>query len=445
MSKLRVLDLFSGIGGFSLGLERTGGFETVAFCEIEPFPRKVLAKHWPEVPIYDDVRTLTAQRLAADGIAVDVICGGFPCQDISTAGKGAGLAGERSGLWSEIARLVGELRPSYVIVENVSALLGRGLGTVLGDLAALGYDAEWHCIPASHVCAPHRRDRIWIVAYPRHAGILQQGQYVDGGPKGAELRGVCGDLLSRREQEEVLADANSQGLEGRTQTGNAGEIWSGRKQLIERCADGFGAAWPVEPDVGGGLDGFSFWLDGLDITESHKLFMAYANATNTGPTEILRILRSRICPQAHEWAAGRSFRVSSEAVLFAYLRQLEKHAANEARLQLESAEASEKELRGVWNEQEPSSAPHRSECSEQSGVEHSNALQALSRLLALHAEKAWITYRRTDAATGLGWETGIARVAHGISDRSHRLKGLGNAVVPQIPELIGRAILEARQ
>ena len=126
---MKVLDLFSGIGGFSLGLERTGGFETVAFCEIEEYPRRVLAKRWPDVPCYEDVRTLTAERLAADGIAVDVICGGFPCQDISTAGKGAGLAGERSGLWSEIARLVGELRPSYVIVENVSALLGRGLGT----------------------------------------------------------------------------------------------------------------------------------------------------------------------------------------------------------------------------------------------------------------------------------------------------------------------------
>lgn len=172
MTKLRVLDLFSGIGGFSLGLERAtnkgqiNGFETVAFCEIEAFPRKVLAKHWPDVPCYTDVRTLTAERLAADGIWADVISGGFPCQDISTAGKGAGLAGERSGLWSEIARLVGELRPAFVIVENVSALLGRGLGTVLGDLAAIGYGCEWHCIPASHIGAPHERDRAWIIAYP---------------------------------------------------------------------------------------------------------------------------------------------------------------------------------------------------------------------------------------------------------------------------------------
>ena len=175
---MRVLDLFSGIGGFSLGLERAG-FETVAFCEIEEFPRRVLAKHWPEVPCYDDIRTLTAERLAADGIAVDVICGGFPCQDVSEANvSGQGLEGVRSGLWGEYRRLIGEIRPRFAIVENVSNLLHRGLGTVLGDLAALGYDAEWHCIPASVVGAPHERDRIWIVAHPvasQWGPIIEQG------------------------------------------------------------------------------------------------------------------------------------------------------------------------------------------------------------------------------------------------------------------------------
>jgi DNA (cytosine-5)-methyltransferase 1 len=158
--KLTTLDLFSGVGGFSLGLERTGGFETAAFCEIDEFCRRVLAKHWPLVPRYDDVRTLTAQGLGGDWSHVDVICGGFPCQDISTAGRGAGIAdGTRSGLWAEYARLVGEIRPRYVIVENVSALLGRGMGRVLGDLAEIGYDAEWHVVPASAVGAPHERER----------------------------------------------------------------------------------------------------------------------------------------------------------------------------------------------------------------------------------------------------------------------------------------------
>ena len=161
---MNVLDLFSGIGGFSLGLERAG-MRTVAFCEIDPFCRRVLAKHWPDVPVYDDVRTLTAARVGSCGQFIDVICGGFPCQDISFAGKGAGIGGERSGLWSEYARIIGEVRPKYVIVENVAALLGRGLERVLGDLAALGFDAEWHCIPASAVGAPHRRDRVWIVAH----------------------------------------------------------------------------------------------------------------------------------------------------------------------------------------------------------------------------------------------------------------------------------------
>jgi DNA (cytosine-5)-methyltransferase 1 len=199
---MNVLDLFSGIGGFSLGLERAG-MRTVAFCEIEPYCRAVLAKHWPGVPVFGDVRALTAASLAealadaqcserwpyhpscgsverlgclssqeesaswvGSSSQIDVICGGFPCQDISFAGKGAGIGGSRSGLWSEFARIIGEIRPRYAIVENVSALLGRGLERVLGDLAALGYDAEWHCIPASYIGASHRRDRIWIVAYP---------------------------------------------------------------------------------------------------------------------------------------------------------------------------------------------------------------------------------------------------------------------------------------
>ena len=283
---LKVLDLFSGIGGFSLGLERTGGFETVAFCEIEPFPRKVLARHWPEVPIYDDVRTLTAERLAADGIAVDVICGGFPCQDISLAGNGAGLDGERSGLWSEIARLVSELGPRYVIVENVAALLGRGLDRVLRDLAAVGYDAEWHCVPASALGAHHRRDRIWIVAYPRH---------------GAGAR----------------SEARERGVEGR--------------QPVQQ-KDGRESANPLVE-----------------------------------------------CGQT--MADPASFGHSRQGVLTQWCRS-EANGAREAAYALSGGQLSQ-----------------------------------------------WCA------------EPDVGRVANGVPDRAHRLKALGNAVVPQIPEMIGRAIL----
>lgn len=176
---MNVLDLFSGIGGFSLGLERAG-MRTVAFCEIDPFCQRVLAKQWPGVPIFDDIRKLKGSHLIGrvNGrlvTAIDVICGGFPCQDISVAGKGAGIQGERSGLWKEYARLIRELRPAYAVVENVSALLSGGLGAVLEDLAALGYDAEWHCIPASAVGLPHSRDRVWIAANRHGVRQLQQG------------------------------------------------------------------------------------------------------------------------------------------------------------------------------------------------------------------------------------------------------------------------------
>lgn len=170
---MRVLDLFSGIGGFSLGLERAG-MTTVAFCEIEPYCRAVLAKHWPGVKIYEDIRTLTADVLERDGIDVDVICGGFPCQDISLAGKRGGIRSERSGLWFEYARLIGEIRPKFVIVENVAALLDNGMGDVLGTLSTLGYDAEWDIIPASAVGGLHRRERLWITAYPNTNSVRPQ-------------------------------------------------------------------------------------------------------------------------------------------------------------------------------------------------------------------------------------------------------------------------------
>jgi DNA (cytosine-5)-methyltransferase 1 len=235
-----VLDLFSGIGAFSLGLERSGGFRTVAFCECEPFCQQVLRKHWPGVPIYDGVKSLTADRLCTDGIAVDVICGGFPCQDISVAGAGAGIDGSRSGLWREFARLIGDVRPRYALVENVAALLGRGMGDVLGDLAALGYDAEWHCISAVAVGAPHIRDRVWLVAYPDGARELQSCGRV------GEERRRAGDGGAE------MADAH------RARLGIRLEGASG-----QRTAAVGGGWWEFEPDVGRVAHGVAARVDRL--------------------------------------------------------------------------------------------------------------------------------------------------------------------------------------
>lgn len=166
---MNVLDLFSGVGGFSLGLERAG-YRTVAFCESEPFCREWLAQQWPGVPCFDDVRTLRADAVGS----VQLICGGFPCQDISTAGKGAGIDGERSGLWAEMYRLVRELRPDWVLAENVPALRTRGADRVLGDLEAAGYSCWPLVVGADDIGAPHRRKRVWIVAHRNGDRVRKQ-------------------------------------------------------------------------------------------------------------------------------------------------------------------------------------------------------------------------------------------------------------------------------
>ena len=271
-----VLDLFSGIGAFSLGLQRAG-MRTVAFCEIDPFCRRVLAKHWPEVRCYADIKELSAQHLAADGSgAIDLICGGFPCQDISVAGRGAGIAGERSGLWGEFARIVGELGPSYVIVENVAALLQRGLATVLGDLASLGYDAEWHCIPASAVGAPHQRDRVWIIAYAGREGRREniRGAHGDESENGPQYQLIAGgndaigplanaDGGGRREQRDV-GEAVAGTCAGQSGDGGARSYANSPRLALRDGSDLARWAhasvagadwWAVEPDVGRVVDG----------------------------------------------------------------------------------------------------------------------------------------------------------------------------------------------
>jgi DNA (cytosine-5)-methyltransferase 1 len=249
--------LFAGIGGFDLGFERAG-MRCEWQVEINPFCRQVLEKHWPDVRRHDDVKTFPPEG----DWTVDVICGGFPCQDISNAGKGAGIDGERSGLWSEFSRIICDLRPRYVVVENVAALLARGLDRVLGDLACSGYDAEWQSIPASTFGAWQRRNRVWILAYPAGDGWTGGGSDDEG--RNADCSREHGEPAGSR------ATGGASNLSGSPGVGLQGER-SSRKQVAEAFGGpglfdwhgGDGGIWRAEPDVGRVANGIPGRVDRL--------------------------------------------------------------------------------------------------------------------------------------------------------------------------------------
>jgi DNA (cytosine-5)-methyltransferase 1 len=236
--------LFAGIGGIDLGFERAG-LQCKWQVEIDAYAQKVLAKHWPNVRRHDDVRTWPQP----DTERVDIIAGGFPCQDISYAGKGAGLAGERSGLFYEAMRIVREVGPRFVVLENVAALLTRGMGDVLGTLASLGYDAEWHCIPAAAVGAPHRRDRVFIVSYAKGERFGTR-----------RTRRIVGVSARQKDSANV---ANDDGRFG-------GASWAGQEEtrstdvLVDGSAFETGHdQWGTEPAVGRVADGIPARVDRL--------------------------------------------------------------------------------------------------------------------------------------------------------------------------------------
>lgn len=277
---LRILDLFSGIGGFSLGAQLVGGFETVQFVERDPFCQRILHKHWPNVPIHDDICTFQPQPRSAD-----VVVGGFPCQDISYAGKGAGLAGERSGLFYELLRIVRLVEPQYVVLENVAAILNRGMDDVLGALAETGYNCEWACIPAAAVGACHQRDRWWCVAYANHAGVeaSRPKQQTAGTEQHRELdakRAAAGFAANTtsKQRNELRSDGPSR--EDKSKPGNSdGAFAHSMRQRLEGPNElaGSRSQWPaapfrLSPDWGGyvsqpvlcrGDDGLSGRVDRL--------------------------------------------------------------------------------------------------------------------------------------------------------------------------------------
>ena len=241
---MKVGSLFSGIGGVELGFERAGGFTTEWFVENEPHAQFILRKHWPNAKVYDDVTQVNFRTVPR----VDILTGGFPCQDISNAGKRAGITGSRSSLWKHYLRAISEIRPKYALIENVSALIRRGLDVVLCDLASVGYDAEWHVVSASSVGALHRRERVFILAYPSD---LREG-YDAGGFR--ESDGETGRELSRS-----LSESSSEISTSFNVSDTCGE---GLQR--ENCETGHVARqgwWESEPDVGRVADGISLKVD----------------------------------------------------------------------------------------------------------------------------------------------------------------------------------------
>ena len=268
-TKLKTFHLFAGAGGGILA-DLLLDHIPVGACEIEQYPRDVLLARQrdgilPAFPIWDDICTLDGKPWRG---LVDVVCGGFPCQDISAAGKGAGISGERSGLWGEMARVIREIRPRYAFVENSPMLTSRGLGTVLGDLAAMGYDARWCVLGACDAGAPHKRDRIWILgeladsalhgqsATKEREGIDQRGDKCEAGKKSpsksARLRAsTATENLGNAKCAAQLSDASSQGLQGREQPRALRDERNGTQAhgSTTECnsAPGFAGWWDIDP------------------------------------------------------------------------------------------------------------------------------------------------------------------------------------------------------
>ena len=294
---MRMLDLFTGIGGFSLAASWVWGNELdlAGFCEQDVYCGKVLKKNFPDVPIYPDIKELRGEWFQD----IDLITGGFPCQDISVAGKGAGIDGDRSGLWSELCRIISEVRPRYALIENVPMLIHRGLERVLLDLTEIGYDAEWQVIGADDVGARHKRKRIWIVAYPtchpdgqhsRNLGFTDAGSDTAGettlchssssrGSKARKdvaypghLRGrhdECGNvgLRSGKQAETPIGNASQfeaagPGEEPKTMayTQHAGRHDTG---TVPHTDERIGDIWAVEPSMGRVANGVPKRVDRL--------------------------------------------------------------------------------------------------------------------------------------------------------------------------------------
>ncbi len=389
--------------------------------EIDPYASRILEKHWPDIPNLGDIKLIDWETVEH----VDLICGGYPCQPFSHAGTRTGTDDPRH-LWPWFAHAISVLRPRWVLLENVRGHLSLGFGQVLGELAGLGYDADWQVIPAAAVGAPHRRDRIFVVAYPDGESLWDQ-PIAQPGRAGAAIVADDGTPW-------LVPDSDRIGWDGRSRPGS---LDAGRPEPTH------GDWWATEPDVGGTLDGFSSWLDGSGrFFKPHELVSAYAHATDSDPTETLRTLRDAYGTEDLQREIGGRRIISPSEVLFTFMRELEAYGRNPGTT-LAGTSTSHVGMRGMRKNDVSACPSLRCGPIEQRLNESSDALRSLSQLLARCAEQSWAAYRRSDVAPVLNWESGIGRTSDGVPARMDRLRCLGNSVVPQVAEYVGRRIMEA--
>jgi DNA (cytosine-5)-methyltransferase 1 len=354
---MKVLDLFSGIGGFSLGLERAG-METVAFCEFDKKAQLVLKKHWPDVPIYDDVRELNGEKIREEIGAVQLISGGFPCQPFSQAGKRKGDQDDRH-LWPQYFRLIQEIRPRWVIGENVNGLISMGLDQVLSDLESEDYSCQTLIIPACAVNAPHRRDRVWIIAHASSRDYNNPAIWEAQSDSGCQRNGQ---------------DVSNSECNGLTTSEVEGSITETARQKSERKNNT--------------LD--SKGTSGLPGTESDV-----ADSKSNGNKR----KRGTVAE-----AKKKAFSKNDGA-------ELNRSGEDVADSDSVRQKSSEKERNDGTNRAKPRD-------------------QLIGGLCESSGTNQWAV------------EPDVGRVAHGIPNRVDRLKQLGNAVIPQVVEQIGRAIMQ---
>lgn len=439
---MKVLDLFAGIAGFSLGLERAG-METVAFCEIDKHCQAVLRKHWPQVPIFEDITKLKASDMPCE---IDLICGGFPCQDISVAGQKRGFKDEagrtRSGLWEEYKRLIKEIKPRYAIIENVANLRNLGLNQVIKDLWSIGYDCEWHIISARSIGACHLRERIWIIAYAYGSKVRKQSKC----ELWSESEALSGELGQARETPDPQRLGQSGSRESRSsecakkgrerETGRADHadanalnvpnpnmprLWQSfaseeeKSEWWAKATACVGDWYEAKSFVRGVFNGLSEWMESSRGTLDGETAKSLLEDLSNLPP---KVYEKEIRP-----AIRRFKSISYEKDLFAILWKLQRESDSLCAFK-EGEAFEERFLRELQRMQEFTNASYQRELERQFGAEFKNFMCQLPHETPLGKVE--------ELKAGLELER----------SRRERIKQLGNAVVPFIPELIGRAIME---